>query len=188
MSNNKIRISAALAAFIITTVIGGAYTYAHSGRNPEAYKAMKTAIESNDYTAFINAVGADSKLAGEVTEDEFSTFVEAKQLKEEGNIEEAQALLEEIGVTKGFRKGKHHRKQFDTEKHEAIEAAIEANDYAAWLAAVGDTPKAEMITEETFPILVEIHQLKEAGDHEGARDLMEEIGFKKPGSRFHKHR
>ncbi len=69
MSNNKIRISAALAAFIITTVIGGAYTYAHSGRNPEAYKAMKTAIESNDYTAFINAVGADSKLAGEVTED-----------------------------------------------------------------------------------------------------------------------
>ena len=76
-------------------------------------------------------------------------------------------------------------------KHEAIRTAVENNDYDAFVAATEGTPMAD-IDADTFAKMVEAHNLREAGDHEGARALMEELGIKHmkghKGHRFMKHK
>lgn len=62
--------------------------------------------------------------------------------------------------------------------HEAVHAAIEAEDYAAWHTAVTNaahSPFAEHATEETFASLVEIHDARENDDRETARELTDEL-------------
>jgi len=61
---------------------------------------------------------------------------------------------------------------------EAAHTAVENNDYAAWAAAVAGSPRADQVDATTFNKLVEAHNLREAGDHEGAREIMKELGFK----------
>lgn len=63
---------------------------------------------------------------------------------------------------------------------EAARTAIENNDYSAWATAVAGTPRADKVDATTFSKLVEAHSLREAGDHEGAKAIMQELGFKKP--------
>jgi len=64
---------------------------------------------------------------------------------------------------------------------DAAHTALENNDFAAWTAAVAGTPQADKVDATTFSKLVEAHNLREAGDHEGARAIMEELGLEKGG-------
>ncbi len=63
--------------------------------------------------------------------------------------------------------------------HEAVRTAVENNDYNAWVKAIADRPIADVITEDNFSQLVEAHTLRDAGDMEGAREIMEELGIDK---------
>lgn len=73
----------------------------------------------------------------------------------------------------------------NSENREAVHQALESGDYQAWSDALANHPKAEeFVNEETFAVLQEAHALKEAGDREGARALLEEAGIQHPG----KHR
>ena len=71
---------------------------------------------------------------------------------------------------------------------EATRVAIENNDYQAWATAVSGTPMAEKVDATTFSKLVEAHNLRESGDHEGARAIMEELGLKGPHGPHHGQR
>ena len=74
-------------------------------------------------------------------------------------------------------RGKHNRENF-----EAIKEAIATNDYSTWFELMSDHPKAEdFINEVNFTKLVEAYRLKESGDIEGAKVIMEELGLKRPG-------
>lgn len=49
---------------------------------------------------------------------------------------------------------------------QAIQAAIAANDYAAWVKAVGaDSAMAKKITADNFPQLVQAYQLRQQADN-----------------------
>lgn len=61
--------------------------------------------------------------------------------------------------------------------HDAVAAAIENNDYDAYVSASGDCPMAEKITEENFAKLVEAHQLAAEGKFEEAQAIKEELGM-----------
>lgn len=79
------------------------------------------------------------------------------------------------------------------EIHKEIKAAVENNDYDAWLAAISDTKMAEKnadnINEETFNKFVAAHNLFKAGDKEAAKEIMKDLGFKhKKGFGFGKHK
>jgi hypothetical protein len=80
-------------------------------------------------------------------------------------------------------------KEARNEQHAAISAAIEAGDYAAFLAATEGTPRAEL-SQEQFEVLKEMHALRQAGDMDGARALAEEAGLEmkqgKRGMRGHR--
>ncbi len=73
------------------------------------------------------------------------------------------------------------------EKHEAVREAIEAEDYDAWVAAHGDHPLVDKVSEEDFPRIIEIHEAKDAGDFKTARilrgELFEELGIEPPPTR-----
>lgn len=76
-------------------------------------EAVKVALDAGDYQAWLAAV-ADSPMADQVTEDEFSKLLEAHQLMQEGQakFEQAKQLKDEIGLTmpgkgQGFGQGMH---------------------------------------------------------------------------------
>ncbi len=59
----------------------------------EKREAVKSALESNDYSAWLEAVGKDSKKAKIVTEDKFPQLVKAYKLSKE-----ARELRSELGL------------------------------------------------------------------------------------------
>lgn len=59
-----------------------------------------------------------------------------------------------------------------SERREKVKAALEAEDYEAWVNAIEeDNSLVENITEENFPRFVEAHELRQE-----AGEIMEELG------------
>ena len=75
------------------------------------------------------------------------------------------------------------------ESREAVRDALEANDYDAWVEAVEDHPRniENIVNEDNFDVFVEMHEAREAGDYDTARQLREELGLPMMGKGF-KHR
>lgn len=77
------------------------------------------------------------------------------------------------------------------ENREAIHQALEDGDYETWKSLIDEKHDAmdekheEMTSEETFTTLQEAQELRESGDIEGARELLEEAGIDKPGKGMH---
>jgi len=63
------------------------------------------------------------------------------------------------------------------EMQQTIKKALESGDYAAFVQAHEDAHKKQMeyLTEEKFQQLLKLRQLREDGDMEGARALMEQM-------------
>jgi len=63
---------------------------------------------------------------------------------------------------------------------EAVHAALDANDYDAWVAAIADLeiqPKiAEVINEDNFHLAVELHEARENNDNERVKEILNELG------------
>ena len=77
---------------------------------------------------------------------------------------------------------------FDPEKHQDMIEIFENADYNAWVEMMSEKPFAEKfaekITQENFDMMVQMHELKQAGDMEGVRALAEEWGVEKFGKKF----
>jgi hypothetical protein len=76
-----------------------------------------------------------------------------------------------------------------SERREEMEQAMEQG-YEVWKEAVADSPKGnhmtEVITEENFDTFVEMHEAKQSGDFETAKELAQEIGLNGLGRRHGK--
>lgn len=61
-----------------------------------------------------------------------------------------------------------------------LKAALEAGDYEAWVAALGDKEHvfSSIINEDNFDRYAEAWRLKQAGDYEAAAAIYEELGLK----------
>lgn len=103
-------------------------------------------------------------------------------LRVSGNFNEAQTLAKEnnlpmIGFGREGKSGRMMGGQFGRgEGIKGVREAVEAGDYEAFKLAVAGTPKKE-VTQENFNKMVEAHKLMESGDIEGAKKIMNEIGF-----------
>lgn len=70
----------------------------------------------------------------------------------------------------------------DESKHQAAEQAIEAQDYQAWVTAMGqDNPMTQNITADNFAEFVKMHQAMKDGDFETAQSIAQELGLPKFG-------
>ncbi|MBX9907049.1 hypothetical protein K2X96_04110 [Patescibacteria group bacterium] len=123
----------------------------------------------------------------ELTEEQRSALEEARELFKEGSRDEAKEVLKEAGLPEFRGHGKGHGMKDMTEeerekmaiKHQALKEAVENNDFAAFKEATLDAPFRDMVTEENFTKLVEANKLREAGDKEGAFEILKELGFGK---------
>ena len=66
----------------------------------------------------------------------------------------------------------------DSERHEAMEEAMETGDYDAWKELHGDRGRiSHVVTEENFDVFVEMHVAMEEGDTELAAEKRAELGL-----------
>lgn len=112
--------------------------------------------------------------------------LELKDLRDAGDMEALKTKMEEYGI-EFAPMNPDKMPGFDKEKTEAVKAALEANDYKAFVDVVGEELAAK-VDEDTFAILVEAHTLRESGDYEAARTKMEELkGILPPFGGPHSH-
>lgn len=137
------------------------------------------------------AFSSDSlqKIGVDLTEAQVSAFEEAHELRESGaDRAEVKTFLEESGIDENTIKEvgeATHEMRHDMP--EAVRTALENNDYNAFLTAVADSPLADAINSEAdFETFKAANELRKAGDHEGAQELMAKLGIEKPAGHDHK--
>ena len=140
-------------------------------------------------------VSTASAYGRNLTSEERSAIEEAHDLREAGEYERAQEVLDKAGLirnTDGARGG--FGAQQIHPKRQAIYDAVEANDYEAFKEAVQGLPFEDTVTEDTFALIVEAHALRENGDIGEAHTLLEQAGVAVPlgfgngmGNGHHKH-
>lgn len=171
--NTSLRLGAAILGVVVTTALIAGATYAFQGNWKGGSGPMSAALESGNYVD----LGENPK----ISEEEFNKLLQVHGLMQAGDYKGAKALKQELGLERGPRMGfgmkgirsMHKGKFFNPEKREAIETALDNNDYNAWLEAVGeDCPMTEKINEDNFSRLVEVHNLRQQ-----AREIMEELGL-----------
>ena len=113
----------------------------------------------------------------DLTEEQQASLDTLRDLMHDGKIEEAKAFAEANGLP-SLRHGVHIR--LDQETVEAIDAALESNDFEAFVELTADAPFADDLTPEAFAKLVEAHTLMEAGDMDGARAILDELDIRIP--------
>jgi len=127
-------------------------------------------------------IGATSALAfgpaifSNLTTEQQETVQQARELRAEGNIEEARELIGEVRDEVRADRFAHR---------EAVKEAIENNDYNAFQNLVTGARFGVDVTEGVFAKMVEAHELRQAGDIEGARSIMKELGIEKKGKHEH---
>ena len=74
----------------------------------------------------------------------------------------------------------HKNKGEMMEKKEQAREAVKNGDYNAWLEIVGEDSKmAEKINADNFSKLTEMHNLRQEGKHDEAKEIREELGLEK---------
>lgn len=71
---------------------------------PERHEAMEKAFESNDYASWRNLMG-DKGATRVVNQENFAKFAEMHELREDGKIDEANAIRTQLGLGQGGGKG-----------------------------------------------------------------------------------
>lgn len=141
-----------------------------------ASKSLFVAVAAFVVTATgVHAFGSTELLvkAG-LSEDQVIAVQEAQELKATGDMDAAKATLESAGIT---RETMQQIREVAKEAKQAVRDAVDANDYGAFVTAVADSPLADVITTEAeFDQFVEAHELKESGDRDGAKEILEDLG------------
>ncbi|AKM84417.1 TPA: hypothetical protein DCZ46_03640 [Candidatus Campbellbacteria bacterium] len=129
-------------------------------------------------TSAYNNVGRGQAVQ-DLTDEQKTVLDQMHDLRMSGDFEGADALREQaglpqMGMGKGFNRGgamQAHREESRT--------AVENNDYTAFQTAVAGSPMEDKVTPEIFAKMVEAHALREAGDLDGAREIMQGLGIGK---------
>jgi len=102
-----------VGALFVVALLGVALVSAYQG-NPEVrgpnysedrHEAMQEVFENLDYEGWVSLMtqdGRNPRVVDVITEDNFAKFVEAHNLRIEGDIEGARDILAELGLGKGI--------------------------------------------------------------------------------------
>jgi len=187
-------IAAGVSALFLAVGIGAYTTYAQGPNgdfNSENYQArhenreaVKQALSSNDFEAWSSLIADHPRVEEMANRENFETMVKVHDLLETGDREAAHELMKEKGIKID---GYNHRGHFDVERQEKMQAIFESGDYEAWSELMSDRPMfADHLNEENFNLHMKAHELRQAGNIEGARELLQESGvsFKNHGRRM----
>jgi len=112
------------------------------------------------------------------TEEQLDILEEARELFRLGDLEAGEALLKEAGIHKPHKKP--NQNYASQEDREAVQEALEYDDYEAFLEIVQNGPFGEVVTEEIFEVLVEAHELRGEGEkRRGKKSFSRRLGIKR---------
>lgn len=143
-------------------------------------RKKKIALLTLPLVAFVVlSSSAASSYAWNGTNEQKTARREARELRKGGENEEARKVLRKAGVTRfGHKKHKGaHVAQGKEWNRIEIRKALETHDFNAFRNAVAYAPFASLVTQESFDTLVKAYKLRSAGDFEGARDMLRDVGF-----------
>lgn len=177
----------------LSAATAGVYAFGGMGKGNHLFENnadIKDAIDNNDYESFISALSEiDSDVAQRISEERFEHMVqridEREKVQAAIEAEDYDAFISAINENRaeGMTLEKFNEIVERHNTHEAIEDAIENNDYEAWIEAVSSLPHApdiaDVITEEDFSTLIELHEAKQSGNFEEAKELAEELGLQR---------
>jgi len=139
-------------------------------------KSLFVAVAAFAVTASgVHAFGsAELLIKAGLSDDQVIAVQVAQELKATGQLEQARVTLESAGVTK---ETMQHIREVAKEAKQAMQVAVERNDYQAFVVAIADSPLAEIIvTESDFEQFAAAHKLRGTGDQDGAKELLSELG------------
>jgi len=117
-----------------------------------------------------------------LTAEQQQVLEEAKTLRESGDHASAKELIDNSGI-KDVLKNIRSEQRAERQK---VKSTIAENNYEAFLQVAPDKLLEKITSIEDFALLQEAHQLRENGDKDAAREIMEDLGFEKKASRFNK--
>lgn len=146
------------------------------GISIESRQAEDEALKNADFASWKSAVESSGRteILETINESNFARYVEAFKLRENGDMDGARAIMEELGIKEPEHGGM--MKGFDIAQadRETLESALENSDYNAWKTVMEKTSiEAGLLTEEKFNILVRAYKLQASGDRSGAMDLLD---------------
>lgn len=114
-----------------------------------------------------------------LTDEQKEAFIEAEERKAIGDVAGARIVLAEAGIDKAVMQQVHQARHA---AHAEMLAALQAGDFAAFTAAIADSPLADLITTEAdFEQFKEAHELRSAGEFVEAADLFAGLGVAHSG-------
>jgi hypothetical protein len=72
---------------------------------PERHEAMVQAFDNNDYNTWKELMSGKGKVSQVITEENFARFAEAYKLAQDGKLDEAKQIRQELGLGLGNRNG-----------------------------------------------------------------------------------
>ena len=131
----------------------------------------------------VSAFNSDVLENAGLSNAEISAFEEAHELRKDGDREGARDVLLDAGIDQDtMERVREAMREHRQEHRAAIREAVENEDYDAFKDVVEGSPLADIITSENdFKQFVEAHELREEGNHEEAREIMEDLGFERKG-------
>lgn len=169
---------------LIIASVGVASAANNSNKRPNSgpKAEAREAVISGDYSAWLQALEGHPNVPFELTEETFNAFKDAHDALQAGDKDGAAEILTAAGIElpkqgpRSVPRGMIHGKGFGKHGHnEDVRNAIEANDYTAWLEAIADKPMSEIANEDIFGKMVHIHEAREAGNRDTARELHQEL-------------
>lgn len=116
-----------------------------------------------------------------LSNDQIEAFQEAHELKQAGEWQAARDTLLEAGIDEEvLRSLRAAKREVRAEHREELKVILEDEDYDAFLAYAADKPIGDIVTSESdFELLVEAHVLRQNGDREEARQILDDLGFER---------
>jgi len=99
----------AAAALSVSADTGEGYGWRHGDCDTEQHEAVEAAIEAGNYSEWKELMRDRGRIASVVTAENFDTFAAMHEAMEEGDMDEAQALREELGLGLRLQDGSGYR-------------------------------------------------------------------------------
>lgn len=147
----------------------------HREEMKEKFEETRTAVENNDFEAWQKALEDHPKGEEFATQEKFNILVQAHELREAGDEDAAKELLKDSGMHP------HGKRAFGKfkggEKHGEMKEIMENGDYDAWAEKMSEKDRFDesLITQENFERLQQAHELHQEGDHDAAREIMQDV-------------
>lgn len=138
------------------------------------HREIRDAVDEGDYDTWADLMEDTEHFDEEnITPEMFDALQEVHELMENGDKEEARALMEELGLHPMGKKFKESRGEHKGE----LKEIFDERDYDAWVDLMTDSERFENIEldHDTFDMLLEAHELRQEGDHQAAKEIMQDI-------------